>query len=127
LFLGLLKMRNDDRTAALPDFRFVHNEADGRVAVDVIATSLGQAKSVISLMQSLGGTVRATSRQFQRISGRMPLQNLESLAASTSVKQVREFIPPYKNAVNVSEGDATHGGPAARSFYGVNGTGQKVC
>ena len=127
LYLGLLKMHNDDRAAALPDFRFVHNEADGRVAVDVIATSLDQAKSVISLMQSLGGTVRATSRQFQRITGRMPLQNLESLAASAGVKQIREFIPPYKNAVNVSEGDATHGGPAARSFYGVNGTGQKVC
>ncbi|HEV8242116.1 MAG TPA: IPTL-CTERM sorting domain-containing protein [Thermoanaerobaculia bacterium] len=127
LYLGILKLRSDDRTAQLPDFRFVHNEADGRVAVDVIATSLDQAKSVMQQMEALGGTVRSTSRRFQRITGRMPLQNLESLAASASVKQIREFIPPYKNAVNVSEGDATHGGPAARSFYGVNGTGQKVC
>ena len=32
-----------------------------------------------------------------------------------------------KGATNVSEGDATHGGPAARAFYGDNGTGVKIC
>jgi uncharacterized repeat protein (TIGR01451 family) len=126
LFLGVLKLRNDARLAPLTDFRFVRNEADGRVAVDVIATSLGATKQVVQQMETLGG-VAATGRRFQRITGRMPLESLEALAANPEVKQIRQFIPPRKSAVNVSEGDLTHGAQQARSFYGVNGTGVKTC
>jgi uncharacterized repeat protein (TIGR01451 family) len=126
LFLGALEVQNDPRLAALPDFRFVRNEADGRVAVDVV-TRPGGVKAVLDRLEALGAVVQAATPRFQNVRARVRLEDLEALAAMPEVKRVRQAIPAYHGAINVSEGDKTHGADLARSFYGVIGSGVKVC
>jgi uncharacterized repeat protein (TIGR01451 family) len=144
LYLGLLKLRNDSRLAALTSFRFVKPELDGRVPVDIILANKGAMKSVLLAIEASGGVVRGKSALFQRISARVKLQDLETLAAISGVRKIRQAIPYIKggynkaaglssdvkrkiaNLINTSEGDATHGAANARGIYGVNGTGVKV-
>jgi fimbrial isopeptide formation D2 family protein len=128
LFLGLLHQRNDARLAPLTDFRFMKPETDGRVPVDVIVTSSGGVKTVVNKLESLGGVVKAKSFRYQRISARMRLQDLETLAALPDVRRIRQAIPALRHAVrNFSEGDKTHGADEARGFFGATGSGVKVC
>jgi uncharacterized repeat protein (TIGR01451 family)/fimbrial isopeptide formation D2 family protein len=126
LFLGLLHQRNDARLAALTDFRFVKPEADGRVPVDIVANPNG-VKAIVNTVTSLGGEVKAMSYTFRRVSARVHLADLETLAALSEVRKIRQRIPALTHAINVSEGDKTHGADEARSFYGVIGSGVKVC
>jgi uncharacterized repeat protein (TIGR01451 family) len=127
LFVGLLHLRNDSRLAPLTDLRFVKNEADGRVPVEVVVTSSGGVKTVIGKLKSLGAVVKSKSATYQRVSARVHLEDLETIAAMPEVRGVRQAIPALTQAVNVSQGDATHGAAEARGFFGVTGTGVKVC
>jgi len=127
LFLGVLHLRNDARLAPLTDFRFVRNEADGRVPVDIMVTSAGGVKTVINKLESLNAVVRAKSFTYQRISARVRLEDLETLAGMPELRKVRQAIPAMTQAVNVSEGDKTHGADETRGFFGVTGSGVKVC
>ena len=67
------------------------------------------------------------SYAYRRVSARVHLDDLETLAAIPEVRKVRQEIPPLTKAINVSEGDKTHGADEARGFFGVTGTGVKVC
>jgi uncharacterized repeat protein (TIGR01451 family) len=127
LFLGLLHQRNDARLAPLTDFRFVKPEADGRVPVDIVLASRAGVKPVVNQLTALGGVVRAMSYAYLRISARVHLGDLETLAAIPQVRKLRQAIPRVTRAVNVSEGDKTHGADESRSFFGVTGIGVKVC
>jgi uncharacterized repeat protein (TIGR01451 family) len=127
LSLGVLHLRKDARLAPLTDFRFVKPEGDGRVPVDVILTAVGGAMPVVEKVKALGGVVRASNPEHRRVSGRLRLEDLEALAAMPEVLRVRQAIPAFTHAVNVSEGDLTHGAQGGRHFFGVNGSGVKVC
>jgi uncharacterized repeat protein (TIGR01451 family) len=127
LFLGLLHLRNDARLAPLTSFRFVRPEADGRVPVEIVATTSAGVKPIVSKLESLGAVTTAASRTFRRVSARMRLDDLETLAAMPEVRKIRQKMPAMTNAINVSEGDKTHGADEARSFYGVIGKNVKVC
>ncbi len=126
LFLGALHLQKDRRLASLTDFRFVKAEADGRVPVDIMVTEAAGLSAVLAKVESLGGTVRASSAAYRRVSARVSLERLEDLAALPEVRKVRQAIPAMTHAVNVSQGDATHGAPEARGFFGVTGAGVKV-
>jgi fimbrial isopeptide formation D2 family protein len=127
LFLGLLHQRNDARLAPLTSFRFVQPGADGKVPVDVVATTSGGVKAIASKLESLGADIKSMSYHFHRVSARMRLADLETLAAMPQVRKVRQHMPFLTSAINVSEGDKTHGADEARSFFGVIGTNVKVC
>jgi len=127
LYLGLLHLRNDARLAPLTSFRFVQPQADGRVPVDVVVTSRNGVKPVLNRLEALGAVVKSTSVAYQRIKARMRLDDLETLAAMPEVRKIRQEVPAFTNAVNVSEGDKTHGADESRSFFGITGTGVKVC
>ena len=126
LYLGLLHRRGDARLASLKTFRFVRPETDGRVPVDIILRSAAGVKSVLNVLESLNDVVRGKSYAYLRVSARVHLDDLETLAAMPEVKKVRQAIPYFTSIVNTSEGDLTHGAAAARGFYGTNGTGVKV-
>ena len=126
LYLGIENLRNPQLRGELPDFRFVKNESDGRVAVDVILVNGAGIKPVTVKIESQGDIVRAKSRAFRTISARVRLENLEALAAMPEVRKVRQAIPYIKHAVNVSEGDKTHGADEARGAFMTTGTGVKV-
>src|SRR6185295_5252030 len=127
LYLGLLHLRNDARLAPLTSFRFVQPQADGRVPVDVVVTSRNGVKPVLNRLEALGAVVKSTSVAYQRIKARMRLDDLETLAAMPEVRKIRQEVPAFTNAVNVPEGDKTHGADESRSFFGITGTGVKVC
>jgi uncharacterized repeat protein (TIGR01451 family) len=127
LYLGLLHQRNDARLAPLTSFRFVVPEADGKIPVDIVVVSAAGIKPVVEKLVSLGAGVSAMSYNFRRISARVHLDDLEPLAAMSQVRKIRQRIPPLFSAVNVSEGDQTHGAQEARGFYGVTGSGTKIC
>lgn len=127
LYLGLLNQRKDPRLSSLTDFRFVKPEADGRLQVDIILSDAAGIKPVLQLLESTGGVVRHVSAAYRQISARLQLKDLEALAAIPEVRKVRQAIPAFTNKVNTSEGDLTHGVQQARGFFGVDGTGVKVC
>jgi uncharacterized repeat protein (TIGR01451 family) len=127
LFLGLLHLRNDARLAPLTDFRFVKPQADGRVPVDILVTSSGGVKTVLNKLESLGAVIKNKSFAYHRITARMRLEDLETLAAMPEVRRVRQEMPGQTQPINTSEGDKTHGADLARGFYGVTGAGVKVC
>lgn len=127
LYLGMLKLRNDARLAPLTDFRFMRPEADGRVPVDILVKTADGVKSIVSKLDSLGAVTKTMSRKYRRVSARMRLEDLDTLAAMPEVTKIRQKIPAITNAINVSEGDQTHGADEARSFYGVIGKNVKVC
>lgn len=127
LYLGLLHSRADARLSSLHDYRFVKPGDDGRVPVDIVIVDATALKPVMNKLEQIGANVIAKSRRFQRIYARVHLDDLEPLAALGEVRAVRQHMPALTEKINSSEGDATHGGPGARSFYGVTGAGVKVC
>ncbi|HET9767849.1 MAG TPA: IPTL-CTERM sorting domain-containing protein, partial [Thermoanaerobaculia bacterium] len=127
LYLGMLNLRGDARLAPLPDFRFMRNGADGRVAINVSATNAAGVKAVAKKIEALGGVVKSMSFGYRSVEARLRLEDLELLAAMSQVTKIRQSVPRFTQAINVSEGDATHGADESRGFFGVNGTGVKVC
>jgi subtilisin-like proprotein convertase family protein len=127
LFLGVLRERNDVRLASLTSFRFVKAEKDGRVPVDIAIDSANGVKPVMERLEQLGAPVLAKSYAAHNAYARVRLADLEQLAAMPEVRAVRQHIPALTQKINTSQGDATHGANAARSYFGVSGTGVKVC
>jgi uncharacterized repeat protein (TIGR01451 family) len=127
LFLGLLHQRNDARLAPLTNFRFVKPEADGRIPVDIVLASRAGVKPVVNQVAALGGVVKGMSYAYRRVSARVHIGDLETLAAIPQVRKIRQEIPRVTQVVNVSEGDKTHGADEARGFFGVTGAGVKIC
>ncbi|MBB5208817.1 choice-of-anchor D domain-containing protein [Chiayiivirga flava] len=127
LFLGILNARDDQRARALPDFRFVRPDSDGRVEVEVILSGTTGMKRLLTELQNVDAQVSWRSSARTHLLARMPLQAVERIAALTDVRRVRLPVPAMTNAINTSEGDLTHGAEAARNVYGVSGAGVKVC
>ncbi len=153
LFLGMMKLRGDARMSGLPDFRFVKNEADGRVAVDLIVASHGGVKAVIEKLRDMDSvmvTPKSVAFATRTLRVRLPMSDLEALSAMREVKRIRQAAPahtsaarglgpitapparsrastPVANALTVSEGVQAHGVAAARATYGTTGAGQMIC
>jgi len=128
LYFGVLNERRDPRLAPLPNFRFAKEGPDSRFPIDVILSDgITSTKAVTKRIDELGGVVLAHSAKYRRISARIPLESVETLAAMTEVKRVRQAIPHAGRKINTSEGDVTHAMDTARGIYGATGAGMKVC
>lgn len=99
---------------------------DGEVQVYVILKEFS-ADSVMHL-EGLGLRVELTLPEQRLIQGWVHYEALEAIAADDNVQQVRppDYLLHNSGAVN-SEGDAVLRADAARSTFGVNGSGVKVC
>ncbi len=126
LFLGLLHERKDPRLAPLTDFRFVKPAADGRVAVELLIAPTGFPR-VMTRLRALGDVVTNASPAHLIIHARVRLADLEVLAASHDVRRVATEIPMTTMGTYDFEGDAVHGAAEARTYFGADGTGVKVC
>ena len=127
LFLGILNARNDQRARALPDFRFVRPEADGRIKVEVILSGTAGMKRLLSELDRVNAQVDWRSSARTHLLARVPLPAVEGIAAMAEVRRVRLPLPAKTNAINTSEGDATHAAAQARGMFGVTGAGVKIC
>lgn len=151
LFMGLMKQKGDARMAALPDFRFVKPEADGRVPVDIVISRDTDVLAVWQKLTDIGAEI-ATDKgvvfSSQTVRARVGMNDVEALAAMGQVKKIRMAIPavtnaakstsqlgpvsasastPVANALTRSQGARTHGADTARSVYGTSGAGQTIC
>lgn len=127
LYNAILAQRGDPRLTALPDFRFVKPNGDGRVLVDVATVTGQDVKGVLTAVEALGGEATSHSARYRTIRARLPLANVATLAANAGVRRIQLATPRFTSKINTSAGDVTHRAAAARSYFGVNGTGVKVC
>ncbi len=126
LFLGLLHQRGDARLAPLTQYRFVEAEADGRIAVDIPLASADDREAIVAAIEARGGVILSAPPAYPTVRARLRFEDLEPLAALEGVRAIRGGARALTGAVNVSEGDRTHGAEGARAFFGVNGSGVKV-
>ncbi|WP_290059808.1 S8 family serine peptidase [Amycolatopsis solani] len=136
------RLRADRSLAAkLPDYRSgVGVSGAGTVAVDIAASG----KAVANAVRAAGGTVRYTAPDGA-VRADLPLSAVDAIAGRADVAEVKPAAqattwsePGNRDlrqavaaqaaaATQVSEGDKAHGADAARTTYGVSGSGIKVC
>ncbi len=98
--------------------------ADGRILVDLSARV---TPGLLSFIQQRGGVVINSFPQFDAIRARIPVGQLETVAALEEVTFIRRAVEATTNIGSVdSEGDVTHRAALARAAFGVTGTGIKV-
>ena len=109
---------------AVPFMRIdVELGTDGRTLVDMRADV---TQAVLAEIQALGGEVLSSFPQYRAIRARMPIGQLEVLAALPDIQTIRSADKAITNKTNTSEGDIAHGAHPARSTFGVDGTGVKI-
>ncbi|WP_372670932.1 S8 family serine peptidase [Amycolatopsis kentuckyensis] len=132
------RLRADRSLAAkLPDYRSgVGVSTAGTVSVDIAAS---RDQAVASAVKAAGGTVRYAAGGAVRAD--LPLAAVDAIAGRADVAEVRpasqattwsesanrDAAVQAAAATQVSEGDKAHGADAARTTYGVSGSGVKVC
>ncbi len=127
LLFALYKERADPRLAAVPHLRTVAPEADGRILVDIDLTAPSGIKRVVRQLRAVGAEVVSHSGRFMSVRARLPLGQTEALAGMMEIRRISIARRPLLQKVDTSEGDVAHRAAAARSFFGVDGSGQKVC
>ncbi len=152
LFLALKKQRGDVETSALPDFRYVTPEADGRVLVDLIITRPDAVRAVWQQLVELDATIltdKGLVYGSRTVRARVPMKAVEALSAMDEILRVRLAIPArthaapqtpgsvassssrtpgaFTNALNRSQGLRVHDADSARNSFGTTGAGQTIC
>jgi subtilisin-like proprotein convertase family protein len=127
LLFALYKQRSDPRLAAFPQLRIASADRGGRMLVDVDLASGASIKPVVSELERAGAEIVAPSFRFRTIRARLPLDQVERIAGLSSVRKVLLAREAVTHKVNTSEGDVAHRAAEARGYFGVDGTGQKVC
>lgn len=97
---------------------------DSQVEVDIHATV---SKDLLSRIEILGGRVVNKHPRFDAIRAWIPVKKVELLAAHFDVKHILPAARPVLRMINTSEGDVAHQADIARSNFGVDGSGVKVC
>ncbi len=97
---------------------------DGRALVDINAKV---TPSLLGLIERGGGQVMNSFQRFHAVRALVPLGQLETLASSDDVIFIRRAEQAHTHAGIVdSQGDVTHRVAAARTDFGVTGSGVKV-
>jgi uncharacterized repeat protein (TIGR01451 family) len=126
LLYALLRQRRDPRLAGLTALRLPGTAGDGTLLVEVQAVSPAGVKPILARLRRLGAGIVAVQARYASIRARLALAAAETLAAMPEVR----FVRPASRAIVEhfdSEGDATHRAAEARAFFGVDGTGVKIC
>ncbi len=126
LLFSVYKQRRDARLAAVPSLRIAAPRKDGRVLVDIDARPT-LVKGAVAAVEAVGGQVTSASMRYSTVRAYVPLASVETIAADQSVRRVGFARQAMTHKINTSEGDIAHGAVDTRSFFGVDGAGQKVC
>jgi len=114
---GLAKLKRPFK----PSLPLMH-VANGSVVVDAAAN--GDGKTLAHDLQALGMKGAAVSGRL--VSGRLPIAALESAARLPSLRFARPAYAMTRAGTVTSQGDAAMLAAAARTTYGVDGTGITV-
>src|ERR1700753_999830 len=121
---------------AVPLLRVAAADPDGSVLVDVLAASPGTLQPVLAALRSLGARVVSAKMKRGTVRAHLPLAAVETLAAMPEVRFVKRAARGFLTSPSGlaaagggtdSEGDLAHLASQARAFYGVDGTGIKIC
>jgi uncharacterized repeat protein (TIGR01451 family) len=117
----LARTAQGSRAALRAPNRFV-KLVDDRVVIDAVAAD--DPEALKSEMEALGMENAVVAGRI--VSGQLPVSALGSAADLRSLKFAREAAATTRAGSVTSQGDASMQGPAARSDFGVDGTGVKV-
>lgn len=124
LLFALNRERKNPIFDRLPDLRTsLRREEDGRVLVDVRAEVTA---GLLAEITARGGEVVNVHPAFEAIRARLPLTELEALAAADEVRFIAPAGRMTTNKNNTSEGDVTHRADLSRSTLGVDGSGVQI-
>ena len=101
--------------------------ADGTIALDIDTFSAEDVKAVIAAIEAAGGAVIFPSIEYKTVRVLVAPAAIDGLARMSGVRFIVPAREAITNKVNTSQGDVTHRADAARTFFGVNGAGVKVC
>ena len=111
-------------TSGLPQFRLSENMDSGPdVLIDLNASV---SEYLLERIEVLGGIVTSCHPQYNAIRARVPLDQLEILAAEGSVFTIRPADRAITNKLNTSQGDVSHRANQARTTFTVDGAGVKI-
>ena len=102
-----------------PDAR-IRIEADGTTLVDIKAEVTPE---VLRRIEDLGGTVINSHPRFRAIRARIPLDQLEEMAATSGIRLISPAARPILRKINTSQGDVAHRANLVRSGFAIDGSG----
>jgi subtilisin family serine protease len=102
----------------------VRVEDDGTTLVDIKADV---TEAVLAQIEALGATIVNNFPKYKAIRARIPIDQIENIALLPQVTFIHSARRARTRKVNTSEGDVAHRADTARSTFGFDGTGQKVC
>jgi len=96
----------------------------GNFYVKIYLKQLGDQS--ISKLNSLGITVQSIGKKYQEAICWVPFDVIETLVKDDNVGCITNVSKPYVKTANITVGDSILHADAARSAFGINGTGIKV-
>lgn len=124
LLLAAKKSRGASIVVAMPEPRSsIAPDSDNKVLVDIRADVTDK---LLDRIKALGGEVVSSFAQYHAVRARVPITQIEALAAESTVQAIRPAAIPFTNKTNTSLGDVAHRADDARAGFGVDGTGVKV-
>jgi len=119
------KQRGERIGAGLEQFEAkVKPSADGRELVDIKGTI---SEALLTSLRTGGAEIVSSVPRFGAVRAKVPLAQLEPLAARGDVQFVKPAARAFTNAGTfLSEGDKTHGADTARATFKATGRGVKV-
>jgi hypothetical protein len=125
LLYEMKRRRGDPLFQAVPSLRSsAEVDRTDQVEVDIKAEV---TDGLLQQIEALGGSVIGSVPRYRSIRARLPLNQLEALAASPQVTAVRPAARGIINKVNSSQGDVAHRANLTRIDLGSDGTGTKIC
>ena len=124
IYAGMME-RGEPLAEGVPTLRVeLDRDEKGLVLVDIDAKVNDE---LLARIAALGGQVVNHYAQYDAIRARLPLAQIEALAARADVKFIRSAAKMLTNVGSVtSEGDVAHRANTARTQFGVTGAGVKV-
>ena len=108
LLFALLKQRQDPQLDTFPELRIVAPDREGKILVDIEATSEAGAKVIVSRLEQSKADIQHVGLRYLAIRARVQLAETEDMAAWPEVKHIRLADEAITN-----EGGATTGGNMA--------------
>jgi hypothetical protein len=125
------KITSQTLPALEPELQTLANEKlmsiDGTGRVQVFVHAASSTGEVMDAVRTLGGEIERWDDEAKIVQSRVPIIELEALAAQPAVKLVRlpDYGSPQAGSVT-TQGDSIHKANLARSEFNVNGSGVRV-
>jgi hypothetical protein len=96
---------------------------DGTTLID-LRTEV--TERVLRQIEELGGAVESSHPRYRAVRARVPIDQLEALAALAEVSGIRPADLAITRKIDVTEGDHAHRADQVRGSFGVDGTGVSI-